>query len=394
MDTVQSQSALNVGSAKKVDNSPLPEQLKIISEKCNNCELCQQECAFLAKYGQPKEIADAFNPFESNHQDIAFECSLCRLCAAVCPVDIDPSEMFLAMRREAVSQGNGVFSEHAGLLKYEKRGTSKHYTWYGLPQGCDTILFPGCTLPHTRPDKTFKLYEYMQAQIPTLGIVLDCCTKPSHDLGRKAHFAAMFGEMKNFLIKNRIRNIYVACPNCFSVFSRCAKEFSVKTAYEFIAQNGLPSKAQVKQTVTIHDPCAVRFEEQIHFAVREMVERQGLTIAEMAHHGKKTICCGEGGAADLVASDLASNWGNLRKKETDGKKMMTYCAGCASFLNQLTPTIHILDLLFDPKNALAGKVQVAKAPLTYLSRIRLKSRFKKTVQAVVTRERTFTAFSQ
>ena len=294
-------------------------QLKIISEKCINCDFCIQECAFLKKYGKPKEIADTFNPFVKKYQTMAFECSLCGLCAAVCPVDIDPSEMFLEMRREAVRQGNGVFPEHAGLLKYEKRGTSGRYTWYGLPKGCDTIFFPGCTLPGTRPDKTIKLYEYMRAQIPTLGIVLDCCTKPSHDLGRKVFFDVMFGEMKSFLVKNRIQNIFVACPNCYSVFSRHCKEFSVKTVYEFMAKNGLPSKAQVKQTVSIHDPCSVRFEEQIHTAVRELAERQGLTVAEMFHYGLKTICCGEGGAAGLVASGLASNWGKLRKKKPTAK---------------------------------------------------------------------------
>lgn len=388
---MQSKNALKIGSAKQGGDSFLSAQLKIISEKCINCDICKQECAFLSNYGKPKEIADAFNPFTKKYQNMAFECSLCGLCAAVCPVDLAPSELFLEMRRAAVRQGTGDFAEHAGILKYEKRGTSKRYTWYSLPQDCDTILFPGCTLPGTRPGTTIKLYDYIRAQIPTLGIVLDCCTKPSHDLGREAYFAAMFGEMKNFLVKNSIRNVYTACPNCYSVFSRYGKAFSVKTVYEFMAQNGLPSKAQVNQTVFMHDPCAVRFEGQIHTAVRELAESKGLTVAELAHHGAKTICCGEGGAAGLVAFGLATNWGKLRKKEADGKKMMTYCAGCASSLGPLTPTIHILDLLFEPEAALAGKVRVSKAPLTYLNRAKLKSRLKKTINAAVTRERAFTA---
>ena len=91
--------------SKQQADSSLAAQRKIISEKCIKCELCQQECAFLAKYGQPKEIADALDPFENKSQTLAFECSLCRLCAAVCPVDIDPSGLFLAMRREAATGG-------------------------------------------------------------------------------------------------------------------------------------------------------------------------------------------------------------------------------------------------------------------------------------------------
>jgi Fe-S oxidoreductase len=372
-----------------VETPALTHALRTISEKCINCELCIKECAFLREYGKPKEIADEFDPFEKKYQTMAFECSLCGLCAAVCPVKIDPSGMFLEMRREAVRQGTGDLQGHAGILKYEKRGTSQRYTYYALPENCNTVFFPGCTLPGTRPDKTIRLYEYMKTQIPTLGIVLDCCTKPSHDLGRETYFNAMFGEMRAFLVKNNIRNVYVACPNCYKVFSRYGEALSVETVYEFLAKNDLPSKKQIHQAVSIHDPCAVRFEEQIHSAVRELVGKQGLTIHEMPHHGKKTICCGEGGAGGFLTCDLASCWGLLRKKETGGKRMITYCAGCTHSLDLISPTIHILDLLFEPEAALAGKVRVFRSPFTYLNRIKLKSRLKKTVNALVARERTF-----
>jgi formate hydrogenlyase subunit 6/NADH:ubiquinone oxidoreductase subunit I len=36
----------------------LKEQILIMSEKCIRCKLCQNECAFLRKYGKPKDIAD------------------------------------------------------------------------------------------------------------------------------------------------------------------------------------------------------------------------------------------------------------------------------------------------------------------------------------------------
>jgi len=376
---------------KRSAGSKIEKELKTISDKCINCELCVEECEFLKKYGKPKEIADAFDPLDKKCLTMGFECSLCRLCAAVCPVKIDPAEMFLEMRRETVRQGNGDFSKHKGILNYERRGTSKRYTWYALPEGCDTIFFPGCTLPGTRPDKTIKLYEYMRKQIPALGIVLDCCTKPSHDLGREAYFDAMFGEMNDFLLKSRIQNVYVCCPNCYKVFSRYGKNLSVQTVYEFLAKNGLPSKEQVNQTISIHDPCAVRFEKQIHAAVRELVVKQGLTVKEMPHCRETAYCCGEGGAVECVSSDLSSNWGILRKKETHSGMTIAYCAGCVHHLNLITPTSHILDLLFEPEATLAGKVKVSRSPMTYLNRLKLKHRLKRTVAVSISRERTFDA---
>jgi len=54
-------------------------------------------------------------------------------------------------------------------------------------------------------------------------------------------------------------------------------------------------------------------------------------------------------------------------------------------------TSHMLDLLFEPKATLAGKEKISKTPMTYINRLRLRSRIRKTVDARLTRERTFTA---
>jgi len=368
----------------------LREQLDINSKKCIKCKLCQKECAFLRKYGKPKDIADTYNPDDKVHQGMPFECSLCQICSAVCPVHINPTHMFLEMRRETVMRGNGGYPEHGIIIGYEKRGSSKRYSYYAIPEGCDTVLFPGCTLPGTRPDKVKKLYEYLKNSIPSLGIVFDCCTKPSHDLGRKEYFHAMFKEMKDYLISNGIQRIIVACPNCYKIFKKYGGELSVETVYNIISHNDVPETRRVNSTVTIHDPCAIRFEEGIHSSVRSILINQGLTIEEMPHSGKKTLCCGEGGAVGFISPELSKNWGRLIKQESNGKRIITYCAGCANFLNTVTPTSHILDLLFDPEATMSGTVKVAKPPFTYLNRIKLKKYFKDLIKTLITRERTFT----
>jgi uncharacterized membrane protein YdjX (TVP38/TMEM64 family)/Fe-S oxidoreductase len=368
----------------------LKAQLEINSGKCIQCRLCQKECEFLRRYGKPKMIADSYDPSDKVHQGMPFECSLCQLCAAVCPVKINPADMFLEMRRETVVQGNGDYPEHGVILGYEKRGTSKKYTFYSFPAGCDTIFFPGCTLPGTRPDKVKKVYDHIKKTLPSLGIVLDCCTKPSHDLGRDSYFRSFFEEMREFLTKNGIRNVIVACPNCYKVFKKYGDGLSVSTVYEFMAVHGTPGNGNISGTVSIHDSCAVRYDEPVHSAVRDLVKGKGLTVEEMPHSAMKTLCCGEGGAVGFLSQDLAKNWAVLRKKEADGKRLVSYCAGCTHFLNSVTPTSHIIDLLFEPEAALSGNVKVSKAPFTYLNRLKLKKYFKETSNGSITRERTFT----
>ena len=382
-------SLVEMGVSEHIFRSSLQKEIKNISKNCINCELCQKECKFLQKYGKPKEITVFYDPLEKMHLSMPFECSLCGLCTVVCPVSIDPATMFLEMRRETVQRSNGNFNEHSCILRYEKRGTSRRYTYYTLPPECDTVFFPGCALPGTRPDKTMKLYEHIRKTIPTLGMVLDCCTKPSHDLGRKDYFDANFNEMKDFLLMNGVRRVFVACPNCYNVFSRYGEKLSVKTVYEVIAEKEAPETPKVKGIVTIHDPCPIRHETSIHSAVRDVVTRKGLTLKEMLHNREKTLCCGEGGSVGFVSPGLSKQWGGIRKHEADGKRIITYCAGCSSLLGTLTPTSHIIDLLFEPKATLAGKVRVSQPPFTYINRLRLKRRIKKTINGSITRERTF-----
>ncbi|MBI5605818.1 MAG: (Fe-S)-binding protein [Deltaproteobacteria bacterium] len=360
-----------------------------IKEKCIECSLCQKECRFLQKHGNPKAIADGVHSADGKGLDIAFECSLCGLCGAVCPVGLEPSRLFQEMRREAVHPGRGEFPEHKALLQYEKRGTSKRYTWYGLPLGCDTVLFPGCNLPGTRPETVINLFEHLRQSNPSLGVVLDCCAKPSLDLGRQDYFQTIFGEMAAYLLDLGIRNIWVACPNCYKVFREYGGELKVKTVYEVLAENGLPKTGNVSGNVTIHDPCVVRYEAPIHDDVRSLVGRKGLTIEEMAHTRQTTLCCGEGGAVGFLSPALAKSWSALRKEEARGRRMITYCAGCVNHLNPISPTSHILDLLFQPEVTLAGKIKSSRPPMTYWNRIRLKRWFKKNVNAAVTRERVF-----
>jgi uncharacterized membrane protein YdjX (TVP38/TMEM64 family)/Fe-S oxidoreductase len=381
------QKTSETGSTENI-RTPLQTELKNVSEKCTGCEACQKDCEFLMKYGKPKEIADAYDASDKIYQAMPLECSLCGLCTAVCPEKINPAAMFLEMRREKVRLSRGDYPEHAGMLAFERRGTSRRYTYYAIPERCDTVFFPGCNLPGSRPDKTFKLYQDMKTGIPALGIVLDCCMKISHDLGRSEYFISMFREMKDFLTGNGVRKVIVACPNCHRMFKEHGDDLSVQTVYEILSQNGFGHKEPLKGVVTIHDPCAVRFEEAVHSAVRHLVLNQGLTIEEMPHYRDKTLCCGEGGFVGCISPDFSKKWGAARKEETKGRRMITYCAGCTNHLNGITPTSHVLDLLFEPTLTLAGKERVSKAPITYINRLRLKGRFRKAVDARVARERT------
>jgi Fe-S oxidoreductase len=377
--------------AARVHKEALPSlqpYLRDIRDRCTECGACVKACAFLSHYGTPKAIASGFDFSLPRHQAIACECSLCSLCSAVCPEKLDPFRLFLEIRRQHVDDGHFEESTYRTILGYEKRGTSPLFSWYGLPEGCDTVFFPGCSLPGTRPEVTLRMFQDLQKAVPAIGIVLDCCTKPSHDLGRQAHFESVFGEMTGYLSGQGVKRVLVACPNCFKIFRHHGNGIAVQTVYEFIHANGF--KAGSKNggiEVGVHDPCALRNEAPVHRAVRGLLAEMGLTITELKHRGRLTVCCGEGGMAGFVKPEFAKAWGAIRQREAAGRPMVAYCAGCTGFLNRVAPTIHIADLLYRPEAALNGKLKVAWAPFTYWNRLMLKRRLKQELKPKTSRVR-------
>lgn len=370
--------------------SELDLALESVIRDCIRCDICRKECAFLRKYGKPGDIAERYDSEDKKDQGMPFECSLCGLCTAVCPKGVDASGLFLEMRRETVRRGEGDYPEHAALRGYERKGTSKLFSWYALPRGCDTIFFPGCTLSGTRSQKVIEAFLHLSTVIPSIGIVLDCCTKPSHDLGRQEHFTAMFEEMRDYLAGHGVKNVIVACPNCYKVFARYGTGLTTRSIYEVIAPDTSGSVSGRGSTVTVHDPCAVRSHEAMQASVRKIIRDKGFTIAEMAHSRQKTLCCGEGGTVGTIAPELARQWSKLRQAEVAGKTVVTYCAGCAGMLGRLAPTVHILDLLKADGSNVEARSKAARPPFTYLKRLSLKRWIRKNVEAQHSRERTFT----
>ena len=354
----------------------LPSEFKDFKSRCKNCRICVKDCAFLREYGTPGEILERLDPGRPEDWKIAFECSLCNFCQAICPQKLDTATLFLQMRRQAVAEGFVDLSAYAPILKYEKLGGSALFSYYGIPSGCDTIFFPGCAFPGTRPEIAWRTFRYLREHIPRIGVVLDCCAKPSHDLGRQEYFEEAFGKVLRRLEHAGVRNVLVNCPNCYRTFRQYGDGLRVGTVYEAIGENRIPEIESPVGTVALHDPCPMRTESGVQAAVRKIVAGAGFSLEKMKHAGERAICCGEGGSVGFVRPDFKRKWADMRKNECNGSQMVSYCAACAASLDGETPALHLLDLLFSSPKSLERKNGASKPPFTYINRLRLKRRFK------------------
>lgn len=354
-----------------------------IFQECVNCGICVNECAFLQEYGSPQNLAaDWLEKKVIGNKKYSFDCSLCGLCHGICPKDLDPSAMFLAMRRELVVKGVGTFKQHKTIRSYEKRGSSSLFSWFYFPVNCDTVLFPGCAFPGSRPETLTHLFYHLQKTIPQIGIVFDCCTKPSHDLGDREHFTKMFNELNQIFSTNSIRKVLTTCPNCYRIFKEYGQGLEVQTVYEIVSLAGT-KRSKTNREVTVHDPCGARYAHNAQKSVRNLLQQQGLVVREMKHNRTQTFCCGEGGSSGFLRPDFARSWTKKRVEEAGNSEIVCYCSGCTHFLGDSATTHHILDLCFFQEAVSAGKLKVSKAPFTYWNRYRLKRTLKKNLQAGV-----------
>lgn len=346
--------------------------IELAAKECYSCNICVKECAFLQNNGTPGRIFDRYLQGHVPDKTLPFQCNLCGLCSIICPKNIDNTAAFRQMRKElAVGNGQGMLPVHSTICGYEKRGGSKLFSMHYLPKGCDTVFFPGCTLAGTRSETTLKCYEHIQSVIPSLGMILDCCSKPSHDLGREPVFQKQFGSLLSSMRENGVKRVITACPSCHVTFEEYT-DFEVVTVYELLADKGISLSETFPGVVAVHDTCVTRNNSKLHDAVRTLITTGGAEIDEVEHSREKAICCGEGGAASFVVPEWTAEWKARRKQEVDDRKVVTYCAGCSHTLGREVDTVHLLDLLFDTKRAVKGKSKVARSPFTYLKRLRLK----------------------
>jgi len=350
--------------------------LELIAESCIECGICLKECGFLRNYGMPKLVASSIIDGDEKLEKIAFSCSLCRLCTVVCPRQLPMAEMFLELRRRLVRKGMGRFRSHRPLRFYEWLGSSPLFTSYLLPQGCRQVFFPGCALGAIRPDAVLNIVKHLQAVNPSLGVVLDCCNKPSHDLGEQMHFLIEFGRKVDYLRQIGIEEVVVGCPSCYQVFCEYGGQLKISMVFshleDLIPADQAENPAEMAQNghCMVHDPCSLRFIPTIQQQVRTLIAGTGRKVVEMDHSGENTLCCGEGGAARMYNQQKSVDWRTARLAEMAGCETITYCAGCTSFLDS-PRTRHLVDLLF-PQSANALSSGLPRPPKTYLNRLRLK----------------------
>ena len=348
---------IEMGDWERYDRQEAIEE----AQRCLQCECmeCVKVCEYLKHFERyprryVREIYNNLSIVKGTRYANSFinSCSLCGLCAEVCPEHLDMGAVNLDARRTMVEQKRMPASAHDFALRDMQFNNSDHFRLARNAPGAatsDDVFFPGCQLSASSPDVIEKVYGYLSEHLPdrSVGLMLGCCGAPANWAGRDDLFQNSLSNWRYDLWQMGNPRLVLACSSCYQVFKTHLPDVEIVSLWELFDQHGLPAEAvPVSRTVAIHDPCSTRHESAIHDSVRHLATQLGCQINELALSRERTECCSYGGHMWLANPDLARKTVQRRAAESPDD-YVTYCAMCRDFFaGQGKRTWHILDLIY------------------------------------------------
>jgi glutamate synthase (NADPH) small chain len=332
------------------------------AQRCIQCECmeCVKVCEYLKAYGRypRKYLREIYNNLsivkgERTSNQFINSCSLCGLCAEVCPEDLGMAPVIHEARRAMVSQNRMPPSAHDFALRDMQFSNGASAALARNLPGCsasDYVFFPGCQLAGSAPEHVEKVYGYLREKLGNVGLMLRCCGAPADWSGETDRFQSALAELQGEYTALGAPQIIVACSSCYQIFKTNLPEARTISLWEVYDQYGMPEEARVAgaraPVVSIHDPCTTRYEPQIQESARALVRRLGYKIEELPLSRERTECCSYGGVMWLANRPLAEAVVRRRINESQAD-YVTYCAVCRDFFAARGKrTLHLLDMIY------------------------------------------------
>jgi Fe-S oxidoreductase len=260
-----------------------------------------------------------------------FQCLSCGACEYVCPIGIEHvGRKILDLRRGLVSEGRVTNGKVVQLFTTMER--APHNPW-GIAQDTRQKLielnqFPifdgkqewlfwlGCGLSFDSHGQAVALAmkQILDAAGVSWGVLPreTCCGEPARRAGNEYLFLQLSEKLIETLANAQVKNIVSCCPHCTTMLDQDYRQIAAyqKLGVRVLHHSELIAELLPKLPVvpsatqaTYHDPCYLARGRGITEQPREILRSTGFAIAETAHHGKNTQCCGAGGAQLFIADD-------------------------------------------------------------------------------------------
>jgi Fe-S oxidoreductase len=256
-------------------------------------------------------------------EDVVWDCVTCGACMHECPVSIEHVDHIVDLRRHLVMVESRIPADTETMLRDVERGSNP----WGKPQteraawaeGLDVrvlragdpapevLYWVGCAgafdeRARASAISTANLLLAAGIDVAILGPRESCTGDPARRAGNEYVFQALAQANVETLNEAKVTKIVASCPHCFNTLANEYPDFG--GSYEVVhhsellaelVRDGRLSPVAGDSTITYHDSCYLARHNDVLEAPRELVGRIGRPL-EMARSGKRTFCCGAGGA--------------------------------------------------------------------------------------------------
>jgi Fe-S oxidoreductase len=255
--------------------------------------------------------------------EVVWDCVTCGACVRECPVSIEHIDHIVDLRRHLVMNEARFPSEAEPMLRDVERSSnpwgkaqSDRAAWAeGLgvrvlepgDPAPDVLYWVGCAASfderaRTSAEATAKLLTAAGIDFAILGPREACTGDPARRMGNEYVFQSFAEQNVETLNESGAKKILTSCPHCFNTLANEYPDFG--GSYEVVhhsellaelVREGRISPSRGDRRITYHDSCYLARHNDVLAEPRELVAAVGQPV-EMARTGKRTFCCGAGGA--------------------------------------------------------------------------------------------------
>jgi Fe-S oxidoreductase len=314
---------------------------------CTECGRCQDVCPAFAtgKALSPKLLimalrdqvfadgpplvrgADGFEPAplvpDAVSDEVVWDCVTCGACVRECPVSIEHVDHIIDLRRNLVMVESRFPTEAEPMLRDVERASNP----WGQPQTergdwaerlgvrvlepgeppPEVLYWVGCAASFDErariaAESTAKLLQAAGVDFAILGPRESCTGDPARRMGNEYLFQAHAEQNVGTLNGAGVQKIVASCPHCFNTLANEYPDFGGR--YEVVhhtellaelVRDGRLQPSAGGGEITYHDSCYLARHNDVIADPRELVQAVGNPV-EMKRSGKRTFCCGAGGA--------------------------------------------------------------------------------------------------